>query len=160
MSKTKFFFLSILIFFVNHIVFTQSFNDNKKSLSNFLERMYSNLPFEGVKVIEDYDYNYVISVVSLEQSKYSSQSNMNRVAQVKANSQANTFFNGSIISLDFIVKTTETRSKKAEEVTIESMEFIKENSFGFVKGMELLTNFETEQGKKMVFIYFKKIEDE
>lgn len=160
MMKSLHFFLFLLTLTISFNSKAQSFNDEKKSISNFIERMYSNQPFEGVKVIEDYDYNYLISVISLEQAKYSSQSTMIRVAQVKAQSQANTFFNGSIISLDFIVKTTETRSKKSEEVTVETMESIKENSYGFVKGMELLTNFETEEGKQMVFIYFKKIEDE
>lgn len=53
--------------------------------------MYNAKPFEGVKVIDDYDHQYFISVISLETDKYSNPSIMNRVAQVKSQSQANVF---------------------------------------------------------------------
>ena len=83
------------------------------------------------------------------------------MAQVKAQSQANTFLNGSNIEMDFIIKTTEKRSEESEKVTIETVEKIKENSSGFVKALELLSNFDSEQEEgMMVFIYFKKIESE
>ena len=142
--------------------FGQGFNDDKTSMTNFIKRMYNNTPFEGVKVIEGYDENYFISVLSLEKAKYTSQSIMMRVAQVKAQSQANTFFNGSTISLDFIVKTTEEESNNSSttKTTIETIESIRENSIGFVKAMELLTNFDAEDGKRMVFIYFKELKVE
>jgi hypothetical protein len=32
--------------------------------------MYNSAPFEGVKVIDDYDHQYFISVLSLEKGKY------------------------------------------------------------------------------------------
>lgn len=73
----------------------QSYNDNKITIANYLKRMYNNVPFEGVKVLESAEDNYFISVISLEKAKYPSQSTMMRVAQVKGQSQANTFFNGS-----------------------------------------------------------------
>ena len=84
-----------------------------------------------------------------------------RVAQVKAQSQANTFFNGSTISSDLVIKTTEEKQKGATESksTIETIEIIKENSIGFVRAMELLTNFEIEDGKRILFIYFKEIKN-
>ena len=138
----------------------QSFGEEKVVFANYLKRMYNSSPFEGVKVIEDYDNNYLVSVLSLEIAKYSSQSTMNRVAQVKAQSQANTFFNGSVIKMDFVVKTTEKRSENATDITVETMESIKENSIGFVKRMELLSNFKIENDSRMLFIYYKKIEDE
>lgn len=136
----------------------QEFNGNKASLSNFLKRMYTSTPFEGVKVVDDYDNNYLISVLSLEKSKYSSQSTMNRVAQVKGQQQANTFFNGSFIASEMIIKTTEGKSGDSTHTIVETIESIKENSQGFVKAMELLTNFEIEDGKRMLFIYYKQIE--
>jgi hypothetical protein len=85
---------------------------------------------------------------------------MMRVAQVKAQSQANTFFNGSTISSDFIIKTTEEKQKDSANIktTLETIETIRENSIGFVKAMELLTNFDIEEGKRMVFIYYKELE--
>ena len=152
----------MLIIVVGSIFTTkaQSFGEEKVAFANYLKRMYNSSPFEGVKVIEDYDNNYLVSVLSLEIAKYSSQSTMNRVAQVKAQSQANTFFNGSVIKMDFVVKTTEKRSENATDITVETMESIKENSIGFVKRMELLSNFKIENDSRMLFIYYKKIEDE
>lgn len=142
-------------------VYSQSYNDDKTSMANYLKRMYNNTPFEGVKVLESAEGNYFISVISLEKAKYTSQSTMMRVAQVKAQSQANTFFNGSTISSDFIIKTTEEKQKDSAntKTTIETIEAIRENSIGFVKAMELLTNFDIEDGKRMVFIYYKELEE-
>ena len=122
--------------------------------------MYTSAPFEGVKVVEDYNNKYFISVISLEKAKYTSQSIMIRVAQVKSQSQANTFFNGTTISSDFVIKTTEEKQKDSAntKTTLETIETIRENSIGFVKAMELLTNFDIEDGKRMVFIYYKELE--
>ena len=33
----------------------QSFNEDKTAFSNFLKRMYTAKPFEGVKIVDDYD---------------------------------------------------------------------------------------------------------
>lgn len=151
----------LLLFSVTFSSKAQSYNDDKVAMTNFIKRMYNNVPFEGVKVIEGYDENYFISVLSLEKAKYTSQSIMMRVAQTKAQSQANTFFNGSTISSDFIIKTTEERQKgSSSKTTIETIEAIRENSIGFVKSMELLTNFDIDEGKRMVFIYYKELETE
>ncbi|WP_396185534.1 hypothetical protein [Flavobacterium sp.] len=155
----------ILILFIimkSSISFAQGYNEEKTSMTNFLKRMYVAAPFEGVKVVEDYDNKYFISVISLEKAKYTNQSIMMRVAQVKAQSQANTFFNGSTISSDLIIKTTDEKQKGATESksTVETIETIKENSIGFVKAMELLTNFEIEDGKRVLFIYFKELKNE
>ena len=133
--------------------YSQSINDDKVSLTNFIKRMYNSTPFEGVKVIDDYDHQYFISVLSLEKGKYPNEAMMNRVAQVKGQSQANIFFNGSIISSDMIIKTTE----KENTTITETIEIIKENSMGFVKSMELLANFEDADKKRMVFVFFKQI---
>ena len=138
-------------------VFAQSFNDDKTALSNFLKRMYSSSQFDGVKVIDDYDHKYVISVVALDKSKYTSQSTMNRVAQVKARQQANAFFNGSSITSDLIIKTSESK-KDSFQVVIETTELIKEQTSGFVEGMELLANFDSADGTKAVFIFIRKLE--
>lgn len=158
--------LKIIVFyfciFSLTIANAQGYNEDKTSMTNFLKRMYASSPFEGVKVVEDYDNKYFISVISLEKAKYTSQSIMMRVAQVKGQSQANTFFNGSTISSDFIIKTTEEKQKGANDSksTVETIETIKENSIGFVRAMELLTNFEIEDGKRVLFIYFKELKNE
>ena len=82
---------------------------------------------------------------------------MNRVAQVKAQSQANTYLNGSSISTDIVIKTTEQKAGDKTNTVVESIESIKENAVGFSQGLELLTNFDDEQSKRMVFIYYREI---
>jgi len=122
--------------------------------------MYNANPFEGIKIIEDYNNNYLISVIKLDKSKYSSTSTMNRVALVKAQSQVNTFLNGSTTNMNYVVTTTEKRSANAKEVTTETVESIKQQSSGFVNGIELLTNFDSVQEEnEMIFIYIKMIEN-
>ena len=136
----------------------QSFNDDKTTFANFIKRMYTASAFEGVKVVDDYDHHYLISVLSLEKAKYASNpSAMDRVAQVKAQSQANTFLNGATISSDLIIKTTEKKSKDSTSVLVETIESIKQNSMGFTRGLELLTNFENTDGKRMVYVYMREM---
>ena len=147
--------LFILTLAFSFTVNAQSINDDKTSLTNFIKRMYNSAPFEGVKVIDDYDHQYFISVLSLEKGKYLNESTMNRVAQVKGQSQANIFFNGSTISSDLVIKTTEDKSTDKPSTAVETIESIKENAMGFVKSMELLTNFDNADGKRMVFIFYK-----
>lgn len=139
---------------------SQGFNEEKTTIANFVKRMYKNSHFEGVKVIDDYDHQFFISVISLEKVKYPSSSTMNRVAQVKAQQQANIFFNGSTISSDLVIKTTETKDNTSTKSTVEMIESIRENSAGFVQGMELLINFDIEEGKRMVFIYYREMNEE
>ena len=139
----------------------QSFNEDKTAFSNFLKRMYTAKPFEGVKIVDDYDHQYLISVISLEKAKYASESTMNRVAQVKAQSQASTFLNGATISMDMVITTKETKDSTNNVKTIvETVEQIKQNSVGFSQGLELLTNFDNADGKRGVFIYMRELKKE
>jgi hypothetical protein len=149
--------VTIILLLSINVTFSQSINDDKISVTNFIKRMYNAAPFEGVKVIDDYDHQYFISVLSLEKGKYSNEAMMHRVAQVKGQSQANIFFNGSTISSDLVIKTTENKSTDKPSTAVESIESIKENAMGFVKSMELLTNFDNPDGKRMVFIFYKEI---
>jgi hypothetical protein len=136
----------------------QSFNDDKVSLSNFMKRMYTSKPFEGVKIIDDYDHDYLVSIISLDKTKYSNESIMNRVAQVKAQSQASTFLNGATISMDMVITTTEKKDTQNNVNTIvETVEQIKQNSAGFSQGLELLSNFDNSDNSRMVYIYIREI---
>lgn len=149
--------LLFVLLVVSSLSYCQSINEDKISLTNFIKRMYNSAPFEGVKIIDDYDHQYFISVLSLEKAKYPNEAMMNRVAQVKGQSQANIFFNGSTISSDLVIKTTENKSTDKPSTAVETIESIKENAMGFVKSMELLTNFDNTDGKRMVFIFYKEI---
>jgi hypothetical protein len=150
--------LTIAILLISSIICqSQSFNDDKTAFSNYLKRMYSNAPFEGVKIVDDYEHQYLVSVISLEKAKYNNEATMNRVAQVKAQSQANTFINGASISMDMVITTTEIKDSLERTNTItQTVESIKQNSMGFTQGLELLNNFDNASGQRMVFIYYRK----
>ena len=155
MNKIKFIFLGLVICVSSN---AQSFNEDKTTFANFIKRMYTTSPFEGVKLVDDYNNQYLISVLSLEKTKYTSNpSAMDRVAQVKAQSQANTFLNGATISSDLIIRTTEKKSKDSTSVIVETIETIKQNAMGFTRGLELLTNFENKDGKRMVYVYMREL---
>lgn len=129
--------------------FAQNYNQERTALTNFLVRMYENAPFDGVKAVEDYDNTYLMSVVKLDKTKYKSESALNRVASVKAMSQASRFFNGSNITDDMIIRTTEKADGTSDTEIIEN---IRENSVGYVKQLEQLTNFAAPDGQH-VFIF-------
>lgn len=134
----------------------QSYNQEKTALTNFLVRMYENAPFDGVKAVEDYDNSYLMSVVKLDKTKYKSESALNRVASVKAMSQASRFFNGSNITDDMIIRTTEKADGTSDTEIIEN---IREHSVGYVKQLEQLTNFTSKDGQQ-VFIFITPLKME
>lgn len=140
-------FIIFLFYLFN--VSAQSFNQEKTALTNFLVRMYENAPFDGVRAVEDYDHTYLMSVVKLDKSKYSTEAALNRVASVKAMSQASRFFNGSDITEDLIIRTTEKSDGTSDTEIIEN---IREHSAGYVKQLEHLTNFSSNDGQH-VFIF-------
>lgn len=153
--------LYFLVILVSIKSYGQGFSDEKVSLTNFVKRMYTAKPFEGVKIVDDYNHQYLISVISLEKVKYTSESTMNRVAQVKAQSQASTFLNGASISMDMVITTKEIKdSTNNIKTIIETFEQIKQNSVGFSQGLELLTNFDSSDSQRMVFIYGRELKKE
>jgi hypothetical protein len=140
-------------------VFAQSYNEEQTAFANFLKRMYNQTRFEGVKIVEDYDSQWFISVLTLEKSRYKKQSDMFRVAQVKSMRQVSEYVNGNHITAETIVRTSESTdsvSVKTVEVSVETVERLR--SAGFVQGMELLINFSPADNEEMmVFIYGRKI---
>lgn len=132
----------------------QSYSSDKVSFTNFLVRMYNNAPFEGVRAVDDYDNAYLISVLTLDKTKYKTEYVLNRVASVKAMAQASRYFNGSNITQDMIIRTSEKSNGSTDSEIIEN---IRENSVGYVKNLEQLTNFTREDGMQ-VFIFIKKLD--
>ena len=144
---------SVLMFVFTLAGFAQSYNQDKTAFTNFLIRMYESAPFEGVRAVEDYENAYLMSVIKLDKEKYKSESALNRVASVKAMSQASQFFNGSNITQDMIIRTTEKNDGSSDTEIIEN---IRENSIGYVKQLEQLTNFPTSESSQ-VFIFITPI---
>ena len=134
-------------------LFAQSYSSDKVAFTNFLVRMYNNAPFEGVRAVNDYDNAYLISVLALDKAKYKTESVLNRVASVKAMALASRYFNGSNITDDMIIHTTEKADGTSDTEIIEE---IRENSIGYVKALEQLTNFTREDGLQ-VFIFITDI---
>ena len=128
----------------------QSYNSDRVSFTNFLIRMYNNAPFEGVRAVDDYDDAYLISVLALDKEKYKTEAVLNRVASVKAMANASRYFNGSNITQDMIIHTSEKSDGASDTEIIEN---IRENSVGYVKALEQLTNFTRKDGLQ-VFIFF------
>lgn len=152
--KIKFIIYLILLFLlqcVNSIA--QNYNQSNAEIGGFLQRMYNEEPFEGVKVFTDYENTFLLSAVSLSPNNYSSPSAMNRVASVKASSQASKFFNGAQITSECIIRSVKKPNKKIE-TTIE--EIINENAVGYISMLQLITCFNS--GHNKIFIYGKKIE--
>jgi hypothetical protein len=148
----------VLLICLSNTLAAQSFNEDKTSFVNFVKRMYTSSPFEGVKIVEGYDKDVMISVVAIEATKYPSESIRNRVAQVKAQEKASTFVNGAQISLDVIISTKETTdgNNQVSKVT-ESMERIRQSSTGFSQGLELLNTFESNDKTKVVYIFGREM---
>lgn len=137
--------------------YSQQFSSNRVSLENFIKRMYNSKPFEGVKVMQDYDNNYLVSVVIMKVDSSKSESTLNRIASIKAKSNANLFISGSAITSESIIRTTEEKIKDSVKTKTEVTEIIKETANGFVQGMELLTSFDTDEGKQRVFVFIREL---
>lgn len=144
-----------LFLYFNLSTFSQSYNQEQTVLKNFLVRMYKSAPFEGVKVVSDYENNYLLSVVTLKKSANTSESTTNRIAQVKNSRQVSQYINGvTFIDSQTIIYTNpqQKNKKPIEEMT----DMIKENSIGFTKLMEVLTVISDEQ--KLCYMFIKKID--
>lgn len=152
--KRLFFFLFAITLAVNS--YSQSYNQEKVALTNFLVRMYKAEPFEGVKVVSDYDNNYLLSVV-LVANNGQSEIARNRIAQVKSQRQVSQYLGGLVqVSSETIIRTTE---KVREQKTVEEItDIIKENSIGFTKAMEVLTVIDTPN-KQKCYMFYRKVEE-
>lgn len=141
--------IAILLSSIALSVNAQSYNSDRVSFTNFLIRMYNDAPFEGVRAVNDYDNAFLISVLVLDKEKYKTEAILNRVASVKAMANASRYFNGSNITQDMIIHTTDKADGTSDTEIIEN---IHENSVGYVKALEQLTNFRRKDGLQ-VFIF-------
>lgn len=154
----KYLLLFCIGFILHFTCLGQSYNQEKISLENFLVRLYNDAPFEGVKVVSDYENHYLLSVVLVKNNANPSLSARNRVAQTKSARQVSQCLDGIIISeSETIIRTTE--KIKEEKSVIEIVDIIKEKSIGFTKGMEVLTAFDVDHGEAHCYMFYRKIEE-
>ena len=154
MKKNRF-ILTLTFLLMGILCFAQSYDQERTALKNYLVRMYKAEPFEGVKIVSDYDNNYVLSVVLLKNS--GSETAMNRVAQVKSQRQVSQYLNGEVsVKSKTIIRTTE---KVKEKKTIEEIiDIIHEHSVGFTKAMEVLAVIDAKDNQKC-YMFYRKVEE-
>jgi len=158
--KNRVLYFLILIISLNHSTIKgQDLGTDKVRLANFIRRMYNTQPFNGVKMLQTQDgQNYMISVVQLKKDASRPINIESRIASVKSKSYASQYLNGSQVSSDVIIVTTETKSKDSVIRKTEMQEILKESSMGFVDGLELLINFESNDGNMIVYVYYREIQ--
>ena len=62
--------------------------------------------------------------------------------------------------LHILITSKESKDSIGNVKTIvESIETIKENAYGFTQELELLTNLDNLDGKRMVFVYCREIKN-
>lgn len=154
MKKILFFIL-----FLSHSeLFSQDFGGDKVGMINFIKRMYTNNPFDGIKIMQNDDGNkYMICVVSLKNDPNKTESTFFTIADAKARAKASQNLNGTNSSIEFIVISKEEKSSSNALSSTETTEIIKESSSGFINGIELLSNFVSSTKLERVFIYYKEI---
>jgi hypothetical protein len=154
----KILLLNGLVFLFSISVFSQSFNQDKIALANFIEREYISQPWAGVKIFRDYENKYLISLVKLNPTLYKTENEMVRVAEVKSRSQANQFLNDPYITSETII-ITENKSKENSGTAQLIEDAIRDRAIGFTNSMELISTFisETDSNQK-VFIYMKTLD--
>lgn len=113
---------------------------------------------EGVRIFETESGNFLVSISSASWGKQSKNS-VDRIATVRCRRAVLQYLSGSQITSSTIIKTS-------EKVTTHSIEFyetyideIKENSAGFVEGMEVLCSWESKDGKQFYKAIYKEIKN-
>lgn len=132
----------------------QTINIEKTILTNYLVRMYEDAPFDGARIVKNGEQVCLISVVRISKSKYNGNTTvMDRIATVKAQSQASQLLNGTQITLDMIINMNED-----VEAGKELIEVITAKSMGHINSLELLTSFEElKDNNTKAYIFYKEM---
>lgn len=146
----KLLLLSFMVAMAGRLI-AQSYNTELNYLSQYVQRMYSNAPFQGARVISDIGKCYLISVVS-EQAAGNDYA-IQRKAEVKAMRFANEYLNGVHISSNTILHTEQSSNGYTRE---EIEDFIESRSMGYIQQMQVISTFIDEKDKK-VFVFCKEL---
>lgn len=149
-------YILLILIFISLKSFGQSYDEDRIVLANFVERLYNNNPFEGCRILDDYDNKYLLSVVLLDPAKQKVKSAMNRTAQIKSQRNAGEFVNGTQTYSEFVIKTPKGENKENVEDLSQTFDVIRSNSTGYIQQMQLLTTFEDEDHMK-VYVFYKEL---
>lgn len=144
-------FISCAILVIAMIASAQSYNSDLYELGQHVQRMYLNEPFQGARIVENVDNCYLITVVA--ESPGENDYLVQRKAEVKGMSYANTFINGAHVSQNTIIHM-KMNSKGYSDEEIE--DFFEARSMGYVQTMQVISTFTDSQGKK-VFVFCKQL---
>ena len=105
-----------------------------ETLVDFLKPIITSINNNFSKLIIAPDYNYIVSVVTLDGRKHASQITREKVAIMKAKQQVNTMINGSYISSEYLINIDNNSLSNDDK----SYNSIREYSMGFIQGLETL----------------------
>lgn len=122
------------------------------TLDEFVTEILKKQMADGAKIIVAPNNKFIVTSISLENSKYSSPEMRDKAAFMKAKQFTNTLINGSTITSDQIIRTDENDSR----TEVASTEIVREHAMGFIQGLELLFSRELTLNKT-TYVYFTKI---
>ncbi len=122
------------------------------TLEEFITEIIKKKSIDGARIISAPANKYIVSTITLENAKYSTPEMRDKVAFMKAKQLVNGLVNGSTITSDQIIRTDE--NDNSTEAT--NTEIIREQSMGFIQGLELLFAKEITQNKT-TYVYYSKI---
>jgi hypothetical protein len=123
-----------------------------ETLGEFLLSQLKKSPFDGARIVSAPNNRYIVTSVSLENSKYASPDMRDKVAQMKAKQMVNTLVNGSTITSEMIIRV----DQDGVDGQNGSIEQIKEQAMGFIQGLTLLTRKELVSDKT-TYLYYSRL---
>jgi len=121
------------------------------TLEEFITEIIKKKSIDGARIISAPSNKYIVSMITLENVKYTTTEIRDKVAFMKAKQLVNTLVNGSTITSEQIIRTDE--SDKRTEIT--NTEIVKERAMGFIQGLELLFGKEITPNKT-TYVYYSK----
>jgi len=121
------------------------------TLEEFITDIIKKKSIDGARIISAPANKYIVSTITLENTKYTNSEMRDKAAFMKAKQLVNTLVNGSTITSEQIIRTDENDIRT--EIT--STEIVKEHAMGFIQGLELLFGKEITQNKT-TYVYYSK----
>lgn len=145
--------ISLCFFLSSHILCSQS----TLLLEDYIKDRYEDVPIEGVKLIDFGNTQYMVSMSMTSVSTRKSISSLNRVCMIKARREALKFVEGSSITSETILNTSEVVTDRGVEFYEEFFDSIKENSSGWVDGMSVLTSWYFNNKKDYALVIYTEL---
>ena len=155
-----FFFLSTTL---GVLIIFRCFNFDKAIIANFVKGVYDLETFEGVRVFQTEEgVNYLITAVTLKKGKSNSFAIVARIASRKAKLSVSQYFSCSLMNIEElnteVLSITNNNGFYKAVINLKlTKDIFKESSIGCIKGIKLLTKFESRDTNQLVFLFYKKL---